>query len=371
MILTIVIFVAVLSLLVFVHEFGHFITAKKAGIRVDEFGFGFPPRAFGIKRGQTIYSINWIPLGGFVRIKGEAGEHRGDKDSFANKSGWIRLLVLTAGVVMNVLLAWFLFSFGYVVGMPQVVEDLPQFAHVTDDQTQVMDVLKDSPAEKAGFKPGDILVSVDGRPVAGADSVREYTRTRENQPITVVFKQDNQTMTRSVTPVRIGEAQQAAMGLALVRTGMVSYPFWYAPVQGAVATWVMGREIVFSFGALFRDLFTGHGVNVDLSGPIGIAVITSQVAARGFRHLIQFTALLSLNLAIINILPFPALDGGRVLFLAIEKARGRAVSRNVEIVAHNLGFALLMILVLFVTIGDFRKFGGGMMQGLSRFFTGG
>lgn len=371
MILTIIIFVAVLSLLVFVHEFGHFITAKKAGIRVDEFGFGFPPRMVGVKRGGTIYSINWIPLGGFVRIKGEAGEHRSDKDSFSNKSGWIRLLVLTAGVVMNVLLAWFLFSFGYVVGMPQVIEDLPQYARVSDDQTQVMEVLKDSPADKAGFAAGDTLLTLDGQPVTSVDAVRDYTRTRENQPVTVVFKHDADTLTRTVTPVRLADAQQAAMGLALMRTGMVSYPIWYAPVQGAEATWIMGREIVLSFGALFRDLFVKHTVSVDLSGPIGIAVITSQVAARGFRHLIQFTALLSLNLAIINILPFPALDGGRVLFLAIEKARGRAVSRNIEIMAHNLGFALLMILVLFVTIGDFRKFGGGMVQGLSRFFTGG
>ncbi len=368
---TIITFVAVLSLLVFVHEFGHFITAKKSGIRVDEFGFGFPPRIFGIKRGGTVYSVNWIPLGGFVRIKGEGGEHGNDKDSFANKSGWVRLLVLTAGVVMNVVLAWFLFSVGYVVGMPQVVEDLPQFARVTQGQTQVLDVMKGSPAELAGMKTGDALLTVDGQPVTSVEGVRSYTQSHEGQSIRVTFKQNDQTLTKDVTPVRLAGAEQAAMGVALVRTGMVSYPIWYAPVQGAVATWVMGREIVLSFGSLIRDLFVKHAVTVDLSGPIGIAVITSEVAARGFRYLIQFTALLSLNLAVINILPFPALDGGRVLFLAIERARGRAVSRNIENLAHNVGFALLMLVVIFVTIGDFRKFSGGMLQGLSRFFTGG
>jgi regulator of sigma E protease len=252
-----------------------------------------------------------------------------------------------------------------------VVEDLPQFAQVTDDKTQVMDVLKDSPADKAGFVSGDTLLSIDGQPITGVEGVRDYTRTHEGQPITVVFKHDDKTLTQNVTPVRLEGAEQAAMGIALVRTGMVSYPFWYAPVQGAVATWVMGREIVLSFGSLIGDLVVKHKVSVDLSGPIGIAVITSQVAARGIRYLIQFTALLSLNLAIINILPFPALDGGRVLFLAIEKIRGKAVGRKIEIVAHNLGFALLMLLVLLVTIGDVRKFGGGMVQGLSRFFTGG
>lgn len=371
MISTIIIFTAVLSLLVFVHEFGHFVTAKKSGVRVDEFGFGFPPRAGGIKKGETVYSINWIPLGGFVKIKGESGEYSRDKDSFANKGAWTRGLILTAGVIMNVLLAWFLLSVGYVIGMPQVVDEVSPYARVMDQKVQVVQVLKDSPAERAGIETGDAIVSVGGMAIASPDDIKALTETKEGQPVAVTIRRKAETIEKQVIPAVIKETGRPGLGVALVKTGLVAYPFWLAPVQGAVATWAFAREIVGAFGGLIRDLFAQQKVTVEFSGPVGIAVITSEVAKLGFRYLLQFTALLSLNLAIINILPFPALDGGRVLFLVIEKVRGRAVGRRVEAMAHNIGFALLMLLVLFVTLHDVSKFGGRFWEGLSRFFIGG
>lgn len=370
MISTILIFTAVLSLLVFVHEFGHFITAKKAGIRVDEFGFGFPPRAFGIKRGGTVYSINWIPLGGFVKIKGEAGESSRDKDSFANKSAWTRGLVLTAGVIMNVLLAWTLLSVGYLIGMPQVIEDLSPYAKVSDPKVQIVSVLKGSPAEKAGLEEGDAVTAIGGMPVSSTDDIRTFTSAREGQTVTVTVRRKDQLIEKDVVPAMIKETGKPGMGVALVKTGFVSYPFWLAPVQGAVATWAFMKEILSAFFGLIKDLFVQQKVTVEFSGPVGIAILTSEVAKLGIRYLLQFTALLSLNLAVINILPFPALDGGRVLFLVIEKIRGRAVSRRIEVTAHNIGFALLMMLVLFVTFHDVAKFGDRIWAGLSGFFGG-
>lgn len=371
--LTIIIFVLVLSLLVFVHEFGHFITAKKSGIRVDEFGFGFPPRAFGIKKGGTIYSINWIPLGGFVKIKGESGEDAKDSDSFAAKSGWHRLMVLTAGVVMNVLLAWFLFTLGYVIGMPQIVENVSKYGRVTQGKTQVMSVLAKSPADLAGIKGGDEFLTVNGLPVDGAESVRDYTSTHEGQPMEVTYRRGEETLAATLTPTPVdvgGGEMRPAIGVELVKVGILSYPIWFAPVQGAVATWYSLREIVSQFGILLRDLVTQRPVTADFSGPVGIAIITSEVAAMGFRYLLQFTALLSLNLAVINILPIPALDGGRVLFLAIEKLRGRAASRRVEIMAHNIGFMALMLLVIVVTVGDIGRYGPRIWSGIVGMFGG-
>ena len=370
MISTILIFTAVLSLLVFVHEFGHFITAKKSGVRVDEFGFGFPPRIAGIKKGETIYSINWIPLGGFVKIKGESGEQSRDKDSFANKSALTRGLILTAGVIMNVVLAWFLLSIGYVIGMPQVIEDLSAQARVTDPKIQIVQVLKGSPADKAGFETGDAVVALGGMAIASPDDIRAFTETREGVPISVTLRRKDETIEKEVTPAIIKETGKPGMGVALVKTGFVSYPLWLAPVQGAVATWAFSKEILGAFFGLIRDLFVQQKVSVEFSGPVGIAILTSEVAKLGIRYLLQFTALLSLNLAIINILPFPALDGGRLLFLVVEQFRGKAMSRRIEAAAHNIGFALLMVLVIFVTFRDVAKFGDRIWEGLSRFFTG-
>ena len=166
MILTAVILVVVLSLLVFAHEFGHFITAKIAGARVEEFGFGFPPRLAGFKRGDTVYSINWVPLGGFVRIKGESGDDSKDPDSFANKGLLARGAIICAGVTMNLLLAWFVLSFGYVIGLPQVIEDLPPQARVAEQKLQVYSVLQDSPAFDAGLLIGDHILSINRTVVA-------------------------------------------------------------------------------------------------------------------------------------------------------------------------------------------------------------
>lgn len=357
--LTALTLIIVIAILVFVHEAGHFFAAIWHGIRVDEFGFGFPPRALGVKRGHTVYSLNWIPLGGFVKIKGESGEDRDDPDSFGSKPLWQRAHVLVAGVFMNVTLAWLLFAVGYMIGLPQLAEDLSPAARVADAKVAVMSVLPGSPAARAGLQAGDVVVSVNGMPVTDTPAVRE--RTGEAVEVKIGFRRDGQVNEVVATPETLKETGKIGIGVALARTGMVSYVWYWAPVEAARAVWNLGLGILDAFWSLVRDLFTERRVTQDFSGPVGIAFITADVAKQGFRHLLQFTALLSLNLAIINILPFPALDGGRLAFLLVEAARGRAVGRRVEAMAHNIGFALLMILVLVVTYRDLVRYGARIL----------
>lgn len=368
MIVTIIIFTLVLSLLVIVHEFGHFITARKSGVAVEEFGFGFPPRIFGIRKGKTLYTLNWIPLGGFVKIKGESGEHKGDKDSFGNKRAWQRALILAAGVIMNFVLAWVLLTIGYLYGLPQIAEDLSKYAHIRDEKTQIISVLKDSPADRVELQTGDAVLFVDGKPFTSVDDFRDYTSNRQGIPVTIVIRRLGEVMTKQVSPEMLVQTGKPGIGIALVKTGLVSYPWFIAPLQAAGTTYDFSREIIFAFGGLLKDLVVTRQVSVEFSGPVGIAVLTGEVARMGFAYLIQFTALLSVNLGIINILPFPALDGGRLAFLIAEKLRGRPVSRRIEVTTHNIGFALLMMLVLVITYRDVVRFGDRILKAVGHLF---
>lgn len=366
---TLLLFIIVLSLLVFVHELGHFLVAKKMGMKVEEFGFGFPPRMAGIQKDNTIYSINWIPLGGFVRIKGESGEHKGDSDSFASKKAWQRFSVLVAGVVMNLFLAVVLLSIGFMIGLPQIIdENLPASARVSSSVLTVMTVVADSPAAKAGIQQGDVVEMIDGKLFSTADEARTYIASEAADGTALQVRGQDQTVrTYQLTSELLTEANVTGVGIGLVQTGLVSYPFFHAIIQGVAATALFTTEVVKAFALMIASLVTGQGLGVDLSGPIGIAVITGQVAALGFVYLLQFIALLSINLAVINVLPFPALDGGRILFLFIEKLRGRAVNQKIEIAAHNLGFMLLMVLVVLVTYKDFVNFGDEILGAIRSF----
>lgn len=368
---TLLLFLLILSVLVFAHELGHFVMAKRAGMKVDEFGFGFPPRLFGVKRGDTLYSVNAIPLGGFVRIKGESGEHRGDSDSFSSKSLWARFLVLIAGVAMNVLVAGLLYGVGFTIGMPSVLDGgLPARAEVTDRKLEVMAVAPQSPAATGGIVSGDAIVSLDGHVFETADAARAYILENGDKGIEVVVqKADGTFVTQKLSAADIPETQIHGLGVGIVTTGIVSYPAHLAFVYGFGGAFTATRDVAWAFGDLIKTLVVEQKVNVELSGPVGIAVMTGEVAKLGFVYVLQFAAILSVNLAVINVLPFPALDGGRLLFLFIEAVRRRAVDEKTEAVVHNIGFALLMALVVLVTYRDFVKF-GGQMWGAIRGFVG-
>jgi regulator of sigma E protease len=375
MITTLLLFILVLGLLVFVHEFGHFITAKKMGVKVEEFGFGFPPRMIGFYRNyegkfkfvfrkmsyrtdRTVYSLNWIPLGGFVKIKGEEGGHRGEPDSFSAKPIWRRAIILASGVAMNMILAIVVLSIGFGIGIPQALGDRTDpKALVRDKSIQIVSVAKGSPAFKAGVSVGDEIVYVDEKKFAFRE-LQDYLTTKVGKEVTYAIKRDGNKFEKKIVPSLLSETGKGGIGVGLIEVGIVSYPWHLAFWRGITETWFYTREIIAAFYMLFHGLVIGGGgAIVDLSGPVGIAVLTGKVAKLGLIYLMQFVAVLSINLAIINILPFPALDGGRILFLAIEKIRGKPVSQKIESIIHNLGFTALMILVVVVTYNDFVKFG--------------
>lgn len=381
---TIIIFILVLSILVFVHELGHFYTARRFKIRADEFGFGFPPRAIGFYRNKfnkwktvkgtksyqelessedeklqpkkeaTIYSINWLPIGGFVKIKGENGEGENEPDSFASKKIWQRILVLSAGVIMNVVLAWALFSIGYMIGLPQSTSELGRGARVSDARVAIVEVMPDSPAQEAGLEAGDFIKEIEGSEVALEEDVQEIVGVYGGEEIEMSILNGNDLRTITVTPQE-NEGGKATIGVGIMAAGTVSYPVFNSIWEGAKLTGWMLKEIVLAFYHLIANLISGQSVSGEFAGPVGIATITGQAARLGFVYLLQFTALLSLNLAVINILPFPALDGGRILFLLVEKIKGRPVRKDVEAIAHNIGFLLLIALVIFVTYKDIVK----------------
>ncbi|MBI4135291.1 RIP metalloprotease RseP [Candidatus Uhrbacteria bacterium] len=384
--LTLLIFLLVLSVLVFVHEFGHFITAKRAGLRVDEFGFGFPPRLVGFQRingrrkivwgtpknfdvreGNTLYSINWLPFGGFVRIKGEGGQEAEDQDSFATRGAGVRVWIIAAGVLMNLVLAVALMSVGYLVGFPQVVEgEISKHARVSDRHIQIMGVLPDGPAGSAGLKSGVRLLSAGGREVKNAEDFKTLVTEALGRSLTIQVERENEKSEFTATPIILEETGAAGIGVAIANVAVVRYPFWLAVPKGAELTIELAGAIVTAVGGLIRDAVIGKPVGADLAGPVGIAVLTGEAARQGFIYLLQFVAVLSINLAILNIIPFPALDGGRILFIILEKLRGRPVGRKVEAWIHGIGFAFLIFLVLAVTVRDVGRYGGRIME----FFKG-
>lgn len=373
---TIIIFILILGLLVFVHELGHFWTARKFGVKAEEFGFGFPPRFAGYYKdtsgkwrfvwgskevedaSDTVYSINWLPLGGFVKIKGEQGDSKEDGDSFSAQKIWKRIVILAAGVTMNVITAAIVLSIALWIGLPQLVEDIPPGANARDNMIQVVEVVADSPAQEAGITPGDAIVSVNGQTFDAYTQLQEYTAARAGEELTYTLRRGDEMVTVTAIPEALEGTDRAGVGIAIAETAIVSYPWYRALWEGIIRTGQLLVFIVVAFVGIIASLVTGAGVGAEVAGPVGIANMTGQVAQLGFAYLLQFTALLSLNLAIVNILPFPALDGGRIIFLTIEKMRGKPVPEKYEAWVHQTGFLLLMLLVVLVTYRDIAKLVG-------------
>ena len=373
---TVIIFIIILGLLVFVHELGHFLVARRNGVFAEEFGFGFPPRILGLykaKNGRrkliwgskgvespdTVYSLNWIPLGGFVKIRGEDGDEKKDPKSFAFKKPLTRMRILAAGVAMNFLLAAVLLSIGYFVGIPQAVEDATN-GKLKNEKIQILETVPGSPAEAMGIKVGDQIIGAvreNGQIVnfSTIEEIQNFINARKGQGIKIDVKRGNETLELSGIPRTDFPANEGALGISLVKTAEVSYPWYEAIWRGVKSTFDLAGLILTAFGNLLWKLIMGKSVGMDVSGPVGIAVLTGQVVKLGFIYILQFTALLSVNLAIINILPIPALDGGRILFILIEKLKGKPVSQKFEQRAHNVGFALLITLMILVTVRDVAK----------------
>lgn len=355
MFFTILIFIVILGLLVFVHEFGHFITAKKNGVRVEEFGFGFPPRLFGFKWGETVYSINLIPLGGFVKAFGEDGADKDNPRSFASKKAWQRAMILVAGIAMNFLLAAVLLGITHMIGLPTAVSE-ENVNSAKDLKVQITDVVAGAPAAGAGIQIGDTIRSVNSEPILRAEQFQKTIKENLGKEIKVEIGRGKETLQVGVIPRENPPEGQGAIGIGLVETTIVKYPWYQAFWEGLKSAYYFTGMFLVALGGLVKGLVvTGH-VSGDIAGPVGIAVLTNQVTKLGFVYLLNFTALLSLNLAIINAFPFPALDGGRLLFVIIEKIKGSPVSQKVEQMVHTVGFALLIMLMIVITVRDIGRF---------------
>lgn len=356
MIWTILLFLLLLSVLVLVHEWGHYIAARKSGMTVEEFGIGFPPRLFGWKKASgTTWSINAIPLGGFVKIKGESGENATDPDSFASQGWWKRFAVVVAGVVMNLVLAWVLFTVGFLFGLPAIVENgVEEGVVVTDRAVNIVDVLPGSAADQAGLQIGDRVTTIDGVAYDAGEAARNALVPHSDaSPLSlVILRHGGETQTFAITPTYLSELGREGVGISLVETGFIRYPWYLAPWKGLQTTLAATRDVLGAFGGLIVSVFRHEDVSANLSGPVGIAVLTGQVASLGWSHMVQFAAMLSINLAVINILPFPALDGGRLVFLLYEVVRRKKVTPVFEQTVHALGFALLLLVVVIVTVKD-------------------
>ena len=342
-VVTLIIFLLILGLLIFVHEGGHFIVAKMSGIKVEEFGMGFPPRIFGIKRGETIYSLNWIPLGGFCKMLGE--EDPSAPRSFASKRPAVRLATLAAGPLMNAILPIVLLSIAFMVPRQVVVGD------VVIDQ-----VVADSPAAEAGIVPGDTVLSINGNSIQNIGDVIYDIHLKMGEKIILELKSaDGNLKTATLVPRWNPPEGEGAVGIAMtmVNTGNVSqsYPFWEA-VPKSISS--IGDTFV-----LMRNEITSWFVQKkapEVAGPVGIFQLTGEVREAGPSYIIQFTAFLSLNLAIVNILPLPALDGGRIVFVLLEVVRrGKRVSPRTEGMIHYIGFAMLIALILVISYFDILR----------------
>ncbi|MFA6304773.1 MAG: site-2 protease family protein [Patescibacteria group bacterium] len=361
MLFTIIIFILILGVLVFVHELGHFLTARKAGIKVEEFGLGFPPRLFGIKKGETLYSVNLIPLGGFVRIKGEDGSLREEPDSFGHQPFYVKGLVLAAGVIMNVILAYVLLSIGYMVGLPTGLasEDLNS-PNVSNVQLRIVGVKDGSVAQAASLTEGDVILGVDGNNFFRQDEFSEYIKNHQDQLISLkIQKLAGDVLDLQLQPALTKDSgENKILGVNVLQTGLVRYGFFASWYHGLLSTGNLLARIVMAFYGLLAGLFIGSGMSAELSGPVGVAMLTGQAVNLGFSYVLQFAAMLSLNLAVINFFPFPALDGGRFLFAVIEKIRRKPNNQNMENIVHNLGFSVLMILIVLITYRDINMLTG-------------
>ena len=379
MLFTIVIFFIVLGILVLVHEWGHFVTARKAGMKVDEFGFGLPPRIIGFYKAEdgrwqrvglktketsrTIWSLNWLPLGCFVRIKGEQGEAAGDSDSFAGKNVWQRIIVISAGVTMNLILAVVLLSIGFALGVPQIVDDeqsLPASVKVRDQKIQIIEVLANSPAAEAGLEVADVITAVDDKTLTKVSQLQDYLAQKADTSVSLSLERKKEPLLIAVTPTVLAETNQVGVGVGLIQTAIVSYPWYTAGWHGLTETLRMIWTIIFSFFLIIQSLIVSHELIGEVYGPIGIATLVGDAARLGFLYILQLTATLSVIIAVINFLPFPALDGGRAFFLFIEALRGKPINAKVENLMHNVGFILLLLLLLLVTLKDISRLSAGL-----------
>ncbi len=368
------IFLLFFNLIILGHEFGHFFAAKKSKVKVEEFGLGFPPRIIGVykenskfkfvigpkevKTNSTIYSLNLLPFGGFNRIFGEDSSIK-EKGSLSAAKFYQRVLIISAGVLMNVLIAWFAFAGAYMAGKPVSLvggggEDLK------DVKVQIIDIAPHSPASKV-LEIGDNILAMK---IAGSESwqqikttkdLLEFVKNYQGKNFDLKIERQGKVIIKNVGSRKNPPQGQGAIGIALADVGFKKLGFFSSLWQAAKDLYQMTVFMIVFLGRLLKHLvLTGRTIG-EIGGPVKIVVFGSQMAKLSFGYLIYFIGMLSLNLAIINFLPFPALDGGRIILLFVEKIRKKPIPEKIEKAINGFGFAMLLLLMVLVTIKDVKS----------------
>ncbi|HEX2792664.1 MAG TPA: site-2 protease family protein [Candidatus Paceibacterota bacterium] len=363
--MTVVIFILVLVALILVHEFGHFVAAKAFGMRVEEFGIGYPPKLWGTQVGETEYTLNLLPFGGFVKIFGEDPEEGREPAprSFTSKPRVQQALVLLAGIVMNLLFAYILISATLAMGTPRALSE-EELATAPDAVLMVAGVLPDSPAADSGLASGDTIVRIEGPggSYEGADPALFTAFVQEHEagtPLAVTLLdqagEERQAIVAPESGFLPGDPERTALGVQLAPVGTVEVAWYEAPVEGALITWEVTKSTAIALVGFFASVFTLSADLSQVSGPVGIAGAVGVASENGLAPLMTITALISINLALINVLPIPALDGGRLLFVLVEALVRRPIKPAFANALNGIGFIFLILLMLVVTGSDILK----------------
>jgi len=339
--------------LITLHEFGHFVLAKRFGVKVEEFGIGYPPRLFGKKFGETLYSLNLIPFGAFVKVHGEEGGIE-DYRSFTEQSMWQRVLIILGGVIMFWIVAAILLSVVFALGVPTAVGD--DASGVINPKVQITTIAQSSPAQEAGLEPLDAILKLESDSgelkTTKVKEVQDFVESNKGKEITLTVKRWEEVKKITLKPRVSPPEGEGAIGIGLTRTARVKVPVWKAPVQGITATFQLTYNAAAGLVRVAAQAIAERGMPAGARpmGPIGLFDFLNQASGLGAAYFLYFVAVIAIFLAIFNILPIPALDGGKLVFLAIEQIRGRPVSPEIEGKITNFFFVLLIILMIVVTI---------------------
>lgn len=373
--MNILIFIIVIVALIVVHEFGHFVAAKLSGMRVDEFGLGYPPRAMVFaKKGDTLYTLNWLPFGGFVKIYGEDGAAAGSH-AFGERPRILQAFVLIAGIAMNLLFAYVLITGALIAGTPRALSDA-ELAGARSMELMVASVLPGSPAALAGLLPGDSIVRAEdakgqwqavtpspslGTSVPLPKTFSTFINASQGSAVTLDIKRNGIEQKVNAAPkegVAVNDPFRYALGVEVATIGVVPLSLGSALVEGASLTWSATKLTAVGLWHFFYGIFTLSADLSQVSGPIGIAGVVGAASLQGFGNLLSIMALISINLALINLIPVPALDGGRLLFVIIESVIRRPIKARVAHTLNMLGFVFLILLMVVVTAHDIFRIVG-------------
>ncbi|PIV09191.1 hypothetical protein COS51_04390 [Candidatus Roizmanbacteria bacterium CG03_land_8_20_14_0_80_36_21] len=346
--MAIIIFILILTSLVLVHELGHFIAAKRNGILVEEFGFGYPPRIFGIKIGETLYSLNLIPLGGFVKLYGEEYQEKLNKKiknrSFVSKKPLQKTLVIVAGIIGNFLLGWVLISYLFINGVP-----------VPTNKVIIDKVVQNSPAYYVGLKKKDVILKLENTSLTTTNALISLTKKYAGQSITLAIQRNNQVFPIIVTPRKNPPKDEGSLGIIITSFEEKKYTWYQAPFYGLIEASNITKTIITELSKTLYQFITFKKPTVEVAGPIGIAHFTSEAIKFGKNAVLELMALLSLNLAVVNLLPFPALDGGKLIMVVYEAITKRRVNPKLEKELNLIGFFILLAIAVLISVHDIIK----------------